>query len=324
MNGKRIPEELIFYSKVGFQMVSQKKAAVPKMVFLGQGSIGKREYEFWKEIMRYEVIAGEGRCFRTTWKEVRELLDRDIPTILFGLDMFYLPYQQKFYHQKHIPGHVVLMTGYDEENVYVYDNSKTEVQVIPIVELELAWAENYIGISKKNAYFGIDMKSPETDVARIVQEGIGKNASLYLSSPLSFIGQRGLDRFIREFPEWADIFTEEELQKVYLHFIEYTGSTLPELPYEISGLQSGVFNPHRASRDKFAQALVKYRDSLGTEDWKEAAYHFQKSGEIIEIIVGGFMADVMEHSFKHSRKYLTLFQALRVCEEDAFRRILGR
>ena len=48
--------------------------------------------------------------------------------------------------------------------LYVHDNSKTEVQSIPIAELELAWEEDYIGISKKNAYFGIDMKSPETDI----------------------------------------------------------------------------------------------------------------------------------------------------------------
>ena len=32
--GKRIPEELIFYSKAGFQMISQKKAAVPKMILV--------------------------------------------------------------------------------------------------------------------------------------------------------------------------------------------------------------------------------------------------------------------------------------------------
>ena len=44
-------------------------------------------------------------------------------------------------HSLHILGHVVLMTGYDETNVYVHDNSKTEVQIIPIAELELAWAE---------------------------------------------------------------------------------------------------------------------------------------------------------------------------------------
>lgn len=319
--GKRIPEELIFYSKAGFQMISQKKAAVPKMIFLGQGSIGKREYEFWKGIIGYEVIAGEGKCFRTTWKNVRELLNRDIPVILFGLDMFHLPYQRKFYHRQHIPGHIVLMTGYDEENVYVHDNSKAEVQTIPVAELELAWAEDYIGISKKNAYFGIDMKTPETDMTRIVQKGIGKNAEAYLFSPLSFRGQRGLDRFIMEFPDWADIFTEEKLQRIYTHFIEYTGSVLPELPYEISGRKSGIFNPHRAARDKFAQALLKYEDSLGTCTWEGAACHFQKSGEIIEEIVDGFIEDVAGHSFRHPEKYVPLFQALRGCEEEAFRRI---
>lgn len=320
--GKRIPEELIFYSKVGFQMISQKNSAVPKMIFLGQGSIGKWEYEFWKGIMGYEVIAGEGKCFQTTWKNVRELLDWDIPVILFGLDMFYLPYQRKFYHKQHILGHVVLMTGYDEENVYVHDNSKTEVQIIPIAELELAWAEDYIGISKKNAYFGINMKFPKTDIARIVQKGIGKNAELYLFSPLSFIGQRGLDRFIEEFPKWANMFTDEELQKVYSHFIEYTGSVLPELPYEVSGQQFGIFNPHRASRDKFSHALMKYADTFGTEVWEEAAGYFQKSGNIIEEIVDGFIEDVVECSFGQLEKYIPLFQELRGYEEEAFRKIL--
>lgn len=85
--------------------------------------------------------------------------------------------------------------------------------------------------------------------------------------------RRGLNRFIAEFPEWTDIFTEEELQKIYFHFIEYTGSILPELPYEISGWESGIFNPHRASRDKLAQAFLKYKDSFGTGAWEEAAFY---------------------------------------------------
>ncbi|MDE7088535.1 MAG: DUF4872 domain-containing protein, partial [Prevotella sp.] len=181
-----------------------------------------------------------------------------------------------------------------------------------------------IGISKKNGYFGIDMKAPETDMARIVQNGIRKNAEAYLFSPLSFMGQRGLDRFIAEFPEWADMFTEEELLKIYCHFIEYTGSVLPELPYEISGRKSGIFNPHRASRDKFAQALLKYKDSFGTEAWEEAVRHFQKSGKIIEEIVDGFIEDVAGYSFRHPGKYIPLFQALRGCEEDAFCKISNR
>ncbi len=42
-------------------------------------------------------LSGEGKCFQITWKKVRELLDQDIPVILFGLDMFHLSYQGKFY-----------------------------------------------------------------------------------------------------------------------------------------------------------------------------------------------------------------------------------
>ena len=285
--GKRIPEELIFYAKAGFQMISQKRADAPKMIFLGQGSIGKREYEFWKEIIGYEIMFGEGKCFRTTWKEICALLDREIPTILFGLDMFYLPYQQKFYQKQHILGHVVLMVGYDDENAYIHDNSKEGVQPVPLSNLEQAWAKSYIGISKKNTYFGINMKSPETDISQIVQKGMATNAEMYLHSALSFVGQKGLDKFMKEFPKWKNVFAQEALCKIYLHFIEYTGSVLPELPYEISGSRSGIINPHRASRDKLAQALLKYQGSFGVPGWEDAAYCFECSGQIIQTIVGG-------------------------------------
>lgn len=316
--GSRIPEELIFYAKAGFQMISQKRADAPKMVFLGQGSIGKREYEFWKDMIGYEIIFGEGKCFRTTWSELCELLDRETPTILFGLDMFYLPYQQKFYQKQHIPGHVVLMVGYDDENAYIQDNSQEGVQAVPVSNLEQAWAKSYIGISKKNTYFGIHMKSPEVDISRILQKGMAKNAEIYLHSTLSFVGQRGLDKFIEEFPRWKDTFSQETLRKIYLHFIEYTGSVLPELPYEINGCQSGITNPHRASRDKFAQALIKYKDFFGAAGWETAAYWFETSGEIIEALAGGFIEDVKHMSFGDSEKYIPSFQKLRMYEEQAF------
>lgn len=320
--GKRIPEELIFYSKAGFQIISQKKADAPKMVFLGQGSIGKREYTFWKDLIGYEVIHGEGKCFRTTWMEIRQLLDKEIPTILFGLDMFYLPYQQKFYHQQHIPGHVVLMVGYDEDKVYVHDNSKDGVQTITVFDLEQAWADGYIGISKKNTYFGIDMKCPETDILRIVQKGIEKNADLYVHSPLSFVGQRGFCKFIKEFPKWKDMFTKDELRKIYLHFIEYTGSVLPELPNELGGSSSGIRNPHQASRDQFSRALLKYSDCFGTPAWIEAAHYFEASGKVIEEIVGGFVEDVKSEGFADSEKYIPHFQNMRKYEDAAFQKII--
>ena len=320
--GNRIPDDLIFYSKAGFQLISQKRAIVPKMIFLGQGSIGKREYNFWKEFIGYRIISNEGKAFKTTLNEVKALLDNDIPTILFGLDMFYLPYHQNFYHTRHILGHVVLMVGYDETNVYVHDNSKVGVQTIPLEELYLAWSNDYIGISKKNAYFGIDMEHPNRDVSDIVQQGMGKTASLYLNSPLGFMGKRGIDRFIREFPTWKNVFSVDDLNKIYLHFIEYTGSILPELPSEISNSNSGIVNPHQASRDQLATALLKYKSSLGIPAWEEAANCFKTSGAIIEKIVRGFIDDIHHQSFIESDKYISLFEKLKGIESRAFKILL--
>jgi len=320
--GNRIPDDLLFYSKAGFQLISQKRAIPPKMIFLGQGGIGKREYNFWKEFIGYNIISNEGKAFKTTLNEIKTLLDADIPTILFGLDMFHLPYHQNFYHNRHILGHVVLMVGYDEINVYVHDNSKAGVQAIPAEELYLAWSDDYIGISKKNAYFGIDMKTPNPNVSDIVQQGVGRNASLYLKSPLGFMGKRGMDRFIREFPTWKNIFSEDELKKIYLHFIEYTGSIIPELPSELSGSSPGIMNPHQASRDKLAAALLKYKSSLGTPAWEKAASYFQASGTIIEEIVKGFIDDIHQQSYLRSDKYIPLFERLKETESRAFNVLL--
>ena len=68
---------------------------------------------------------------------------------------------------------------------------------------------------------------------------------------------------------------------------------------------------------------MKHKDSFGERTWEDAARHFQKSGEIIEEIVNGFLEDVAGHFFRNPEKYIPLFQELRGCEEIAFRKILG-
>ena len=291
--GKRIPEELLFFSRPGFQLISQKRAPCPKMVFFGQGSIGKDQFKYWRGLIGYNLIAGEGKSFKTTMAQVKSLFEQNIPIVLFGMDMYHLPYHTNFYHTQHIPGHVVLMVGLDEENIYVHDNSKQGVQYIPLNDLQLAWANDYIGISKKNAYFAIDIQHPNLDISAIVQQGLAQNANLYLNSPVNFIGQRGLDRLIKEIPSWADTFSKDALEKIYLHLIEFSGSTIPELPKEISGFSSGVVNPHQGGRDKLATALHRYKDTFGVPEWEIAANHFLTSGRIIETIVSAALKSGM-------------------------------
>lgn len=319
--GSRIPEELLFFSRPGFQLISQKRAISPKMIFFGQGSIGKDQFNYWRDLVGYNVITGEGKSFTTTIAEVKALLEKNIPVVLFGLDMYHLPHHKNFYHTRHIPGHVVLMVGFDEKNVYVHDNSKQGVQCLPLDDLQLAWANNYNGISKKNTYFGIDMQHPNRDIPFIVQQGLARNARLYLNSPVSFIGKRGVDRLIKEIPSWPKTFSEEALEKIYLHLIEFSGSTLPELPEEISGVHTGVVNPHQGGRDKLAEALRKHQNFLGTPGWEMAANYFSESGRIIEMIVQECVRDVCKHTLSSTKKYVPLLEQFQQSEIRAFQNL---
>ncbi len=317
--GQRIPEELIFFSRPGFQLISQKRANPPKMIFFGQGSIGKDQFAYWRDLIGYNLIAVEVKSFKTTVTQVKSILEENIPVVLFGLDMYHLPYHTNFYHTQHIPGHVVLLVGLDNENVYVNDNSRQDIQRIPLDDLQRAWASDYIGISKKNAYFGIDMQHPNLDISAIVQQGLAQNAGLYLNSPVGFIGRRGLERLIKELPSWNKTFSQDVLEKICLHLIEFSGSTIPELPKEISGFSSGVANPHQGGRDKLAAALQQYRNDFGTSEWEIAAKHFSESGCIIETLVQECIQDICKHSFHSLEKYTSLLKNLLECESIAFR-----
>lgn len=317
--GARIPEELLFFARPGFQMISQKRAVPPKMVFWGQGSIGKDQFNFWKDLVGYHIIAGEGKSYKSTVANIKALVEQKVPVVLFGLDMYHLPYHEHFYHMKHIPGHVVLMVGYDDRNVYVHDNSRPEVEMIPWGDLQQAWAADYIGISKKNAYFGIDMQNPNRDISSIIQEGLKRNAELYLNSPVNFIGQKGMERMMKELPDWNTMYDAETMKQICLHLIEFSGSTLPEIPEELSGIHSAVPNTHQGGRDKLAAALLKYQDTIGTVQWSIAADAFQKSGLIIEAFIGECIRDVLNTAFSAPQKYIPLLKEIQKTESSAFR-----
>jgi|GEM_PF-1069478 len=315
--GNRMPEELLFFSRTGFMLISQKRAVPPKMIFLANGSIGSNQYNFWKSIMEYDIIASEGKSFKSTLSNIMELINNDIPVILFGLDMYHLPYQTKYYHTTHIPGHVVLMVGYDDKNAYIHDNSKDDVQTIPFEELQSAWENDYIGISKKNAYFGIRFRQPNFDMRDIMQKGLSINADNFINPPIGFMGIRGMEKLIKEFSTWENYFDASTLCEIYKHFVTYTGSVLPELPEKLNDDSSGIENPHRGSRDRLSTALMQYKDSMDSSTWEQAAIAYQKSGIIIEQIVNGFTQDILDNSFSETHRYISLFSQLKQVEEKA-------
>lgn len=312
----------MFFSRTGFMLISNKRAIPPKMIFLANGSIGRRQYDFWKHIMGYETIESDGKSFKTTLSVIIELIDHNIPVILFGLDMYHLPYQTKYYHTTHIPGHIVLMVGYNDQSVFIHDNSKDDVQEIPVKDLYHAWENSYLGISKKNACFGINFRQPNDDMRDIMQKGFSMNADNFLNPPVGFMGIRGMEKLIKEFSTWNNPFDISSLCEIYKHFITFTGSVLPELPEQLSGYNSGVENPHKGSRDRLSTALMQYKDSIGFPAWERAALAFQASGSIIEQLTGGFIKDILNCSFSETQKYADLFLKLKYVEETAHRELL--
>lgn len=321
-SGERIPEELVFYSRLGFQLISQKRVDPPKMIFLSNSGIGRRQFEFWQGLMNYHIYSSEGKTFKTTLSEIRELVDKGIPVILFGLDMFHLPYHEKFYHTLHIPGHVILMTGYDEHAVYIQDNSKAGIRKVPFEDLMQAWAKDYIGISKRNAYFGIEFTEDDRDVKKIVQTAYQIAAEDFISPKTGFAGVRGIDKFIKEFPEWKERYDTATLHHIYMHFVTFTGSTLPGPPAEITGGPSEVYNPHKGCRDKLSQALNTYRKQYGSENWTKAAALFEESGTVIEEISNGFVTDILANSCNNTDHYMDLFHRFKQLELAAFEHLI--
>lgn len=315
--GNRLPEELVHTSRPGFQLISQDGASVPKMIFWGQGDIGKDQFQYWKDLIGYDIIASEGKNFQQALEEVRALIDQGIPSVLFGLDMYHLPYHEHFYHRQHIPGHVVLMVGYDGQGVLIHDNAMEGVQTVPNGDLQQAWAQEYIGISKKNAYFGINMCCPNPDISDIIRQGLSRNAAAYLNSPIDFMGARGLQRLIEELPGWNNRFSSEIMKRIYLHHVEFTASTVPELPQELSGFYSGIDNPHQAGRDKLAGALLKYQDEFGVPQWEEAANRLRESGKMIEAVINESISDILAMSFGGADKYIPLLSQIKRIEEQA-------
>jgi hypothetical protein len=317
--GERIPEQLLFYARSGFMMISGRRLVPPRMILLSTCSIGRKQYEHWSGFMDYTVHAGDGKTFRNALNDVRELIDNGIPVIIFGLDMYHLGYHGKFYHKAHVPGHVVLMVGYDDDCIYVHDNSMPEVQRISLNDLEYAWGSAYLNISKKNAYIGIDFKDAPRNSREILRKAYREMANQFLNPAVGFAGSKGLNKLISELPKWSRCFCRAELDEILRFFVMFTGSVLPELPKELDESDlSGLDNPHRGTRDRFADALRKNYGPFGNESWIAAAEHFSESGRSIEKIAEGFTRNILDSSCPDPAEFLPLFKGLLESENKAY------
>ena len=99
--------------------------------------------------LQYKI--SEGRTLEYAFKSVKSEIDNGCPVILGPLDMYHLPYL-KTYHNDHIPMHYVLMIGYDDECIYLYDCGRKDIQMLSYKELRKAWQIEKNGVGCKNGF----------------------------------------------------------------------------------------------------------------------------------------------------------------------------
>ena len=319
--GQRLPDFLLFYvSSIGFLYLKQKNAPAPRMVFWGSG-MGKRQYEFLADIIGYSWDYAEGGCFTRSLERVKRHIDQDKPVLLGLLDMYHLPYFQHFYHQVHIPEHFVLVIGYDDEAVWVQDNSRQEVQRVPYSDLEKAWDVNLPGRGKKNTFYAFQFQDRIAGIPEIVQRSLPKRAAEVLNPPVGFMGIPGMRKLAREFAGWQAELTSAQLDQSLQHLVTFTCSVVPMLPARLLPYPVDIRDSHAATRDRFAGLLEDLASEYRRPRWKTAARHFRTSGEQISRITDR-VCDYLLHESADMGEIPALLGSCADEEERGFRLLL--
>jgi len=280
----RLPDWLLFYlsGMLGFVYVKNKNAPTSRMVFWGM-QIAKYQYKALADVVGFDWQMLEGRSFRYSFARAKESIDQGIPTLLGAVDMYNLPYYERFYHKIHIPFHHVLMVGYDDtqEQVLVLDCDRAEAQAIPYADLEAAWNVHIPGMSKRNTFYTFKFNGQVADVESIAHEGLRKHSAFMLNPPTSMFGIKGMRKLVRELRQWPAELGRAQTEVCLRHLVEFTGVP-PMPPFRLIGWQGDEPEDHTAGRVGFAQLLRQLANDYQMPVWNEAADLFEQSGQVLE------------------------------------------
>jgi hypothetical protein len=287
--GTRLPDRLLFYvsGMAGFVYIKNKNAPTPRMVFWGM-QIARYQYEALADVVGFEWQMTANRSFPHTLQRVKESIDQGVPAVLGALDMYHLPYYDKFYHIVHVPIHHVLMVGYDDtqEAVLVMDCDRAEVQGVPYTDLEAGWNINVPGLGKKNTFYTFTFDDHVANVETIVRKGLLKQADAMLAALVSMLGIKGMRKLARELPHWPDELEAQSLDASLRHLVEFTGFP-PVPPNRLTGYDAP--DDHGGGRDVFAGLLHRLAQDYCQPSWARAAGLFEQSAiklnELTDIVV---------------------------------------
>lgn len=281
--GECLPNDFFFLlSGFGsFCYIKTNKADLKRMVALGDGRT-KQMYEFLAPIVGFEYKHHEFKKYEQALKKAKSEIDGGYPVILGALDMYYLPYYKKLYHKEHIPFHYILMVGYDDEGIYLYDCGRTELLHLSYDKLRQSMNCNYPGLSKENTICTIRMNTSKNKY-NIAREAIAIKRDMFLSPPKGFLGYKGFEKFIKELPQWNTELDKDEYDKILTNMVMFFG-TVPTIPNAIKGIKEPDTVQFKGGFDKMSRMLNSIGEEYKNNSFIQVAEIFDKTAIIIEKI----------------------------------------
>lgn len=154
-------------------------------------------------------LFGDGDDFESAWENVTGRVDDDDPVLLF-LDPASLEYLPE--HPTHLPPHVAVLIGYDDETALLSDGALATRQEVPRATLEDAWTHDRF-MSLDNEYLVVTRARTTENETDAAAAGL-RQAATYMLHPLQIKrdargpGEEGLPA-LRSFGEylsaWSDL-----------------------------------------------------------------------------------------------------------------------
>jgi hypothetical protein len=279
--GIRLPDWLLLHLSglLGFAYMKNKNAPVPRMVFWGT-PIAKYQYAELADLVGFHWRMTAGRTFPFSISRVKESIDGGVPALLGPVDMFHLPYYDRFYRKIHVPIHHVLMVGYDDGQnaALVLDCDRPDVQKIPYPDLQAAWNVEIPGLGRKNTFYTFALRERVAGVELIARRGLEKRASAMLDAPAGMFGIKGMRKLARELPCWPKELEEKSLNASLRRLAEFTGFP-PSPPNRLTGFAAP--DNHGGGREVFAGLLRRLAEDYAEPSWKFAAVFFDRSAQAL-------------------------------------------
>lgn len=236
----------------------------------------KKMYERISKTVGFTYKHIENVKFSYSMAKAKAEIDNGYPVILGPVDMGELPYFTKFYHLVSIPYHYIMMVGYNDEGVYIYDCGREQLIHMTYEATEAALNIKPTSLGGKNSICIIRMDHPNT-AKSIFETEIVNNANELLYTKAKVSGIKALETMIVDFPKLETELGTEEYKKCMRRFVEFSGR-VSALPNRLLGINAPNFIRYMGQRERIAEVVEFF-------GYKDEASLFIKSGEAIEQIV---------------------------------------